>query len=62
MKPLRCPFCGGEDRIRTRDRRGIWRRRECGYCDERFSTREIVIPSHDPKHRAKMRGQMPLGF
>ena len=63
MKPLACPFCTSES-LRVRDRRGVYRRRECmePTCGERFSTREIVVSLHEPKHRAKVRGQMALGF
>lgn len=62
MKPLCCPFCGSEEDIRVKDRRGIWRRRQCGYCDNRFSTREVVTSITEPKHRARCKGQLALAF
>lgn len=55
MEPLACPFCGA-DSHHVQDTRGAWRRRECENpeCNERFSTREVIIPiwtCRQPKHR-----------
>jgi transcriptional regulator NrdR family protein len=58
---LTCPSCGS-DLLCVRDRRGTWRRRECRDCSERFSTRETIVSSTEPKHRARFRGQLPLTF
>lgn len=61
MKPLCCPFCGSEW-LKVRDRRGVWRRRQCmePECDSRFSTVEVLASTFEPKHRARVRGQMVL--
>lgn len=34
-------ICGGKTRVV--DRRGVFRRRECEVCKERFSTKEMVV-------------------
>lgn len=65
MKELACPYCGWFENIRVKDRRGVWRRRQCmnPECNERFSTDEVVRPiSPDRMHRAIFKGQMSLGF
>jgi transcriptional regulator NrdR family protein len=49
----RCPYCGWID-SEVKDSRGSWRRRQCKVCKDRFSTREIVIPSVNPRHRPKL--------
>lgn len=53
MKELACPYCGWFEHIRVKDRRGIWRRRECmnPECNERFSTHEVVVTSITPRHQ-----------
>ena len=40
---MRCPKCGGVTRIidSRESKASIYRRRRCGYCRERFTTREI---------------------
>jgi transcriptional regulator NrdR family protein len=65
---LCCPYCGtfvSDSRvIDTRLENNGYRRRQCmnPECQDRFTTREVVVPSREPMHRPIHKGQMRLSI
>lgn len=62
---LRCPGCGSEKTEVTDSRQdninaGRWRRRQCGTCEKRFSTVELVVDDKGSEVRKTSNARWPL--